>query len=204
MLKLAHFINKLRDRRSTRTVYNPYQCGDPRHNLRLYLEYLLDSNRAVIAVGEAPGYLGCRHTGIPFTCGATLENKGHHLLAAISPRVRMKRIVREDSASHVWAVLRRYRRLPILWNAFPFHPHRVASRKSNRTPNSMELREGAEYLNEMISLFEPKLLVAIGRKAEETLGRNFPRLRRLHVPHPARGGHRAFAAEMTTVLRRFG
>ncbi|MBA3485343.1 MAG: uracil-DNA glycosylase [Pirellulales bacterium] len=156
----------------------------------------------MIAVGEAPGYLGCRHTGIPFTCGATLAAKRHPLLAAISPAVRMKRIVREDSASHVWAVLRRYRRLPILWNAFPFHPHQVASRESNRTPNAIELREGAEYLNEMISLFEPKLLIAIGRKAEETLGRNFPRFRSLHVPHPARGGHCAFAAQMITILRR--
>jgi uracil-DNA glycosylase len=131
MSMLDKFLDKLGSRRSTSRVFNPYRYANPRHNLRLYLEYLLESNRAILAVGEAPGYLGCRHTGIPFTCGRTLVRGGHQLFDAIAPRVRMPEIIHETSATHVWAVLRRYRRLPVLWNAFPFHPHADAQRESN-------------------------------------------------------------------------
>ena len=43
-----------------------------RHNLTRYLSAMEQSRPTLLLVGEAPGYRGCRLTGIPFTSSHTL------------------------------------------------------------------------------------------------------------------------------------
>ena len=45
-----------------------------RHNLLLYLQQMLIFNPQILLVGEAPGYRGCRLTGVPFTSELILVN----------------------------------------------------------------------------------------------------------------------------------
>src|SRR5262245_32785430 len=51
-------------------AYNQYAPGDAnndirRHNLRLHFMQMAEREPSMLFVGEAPGYRGCRLTGIP-------------------------------------------------------------------------------------------------------------------------------------------
>jgi uracil-DNA glycosylase len=69
----------------------------------------------------------------------------------------------------VWTVLKDYDKLPIIWNAFPFHPHQPNDVKSNRTPIPQELNEGRLYLSMVIELFSKPQLIALGDKSFASL-----------------------------------
>ena len=72
MDKIDIFIEELAQVESNSILTNVYagsslQNEICRHNLSLYFHYMLKNNSHVILVGEAPGYRGCRLSGIPFT-----------------------------------------------------------------------------------------------------------------------------------------
>lgn len=66
------FINRLASVENLTDVFNQYsiEFSDNkvrRNNLRLYLNQISQLRPKVLLVGEAPGYHGCRFTGVPFT-----------------------------------------------------------------------------------------------------------------------------------------
>lgn len=171
-------------------------------NVKLYLKRMLKENPAYLIVGEAPGYKGCRHSGVPFTSERNLlqtdffrEQGGYRVRNPKKPES-------EASATIVWNFLcppdgGKRKPVPLIWNAFPFHPYDPAKvtkngTKSNRKPNAEELSFGKGILEALIKLygFGAKNVVAVGKTAEAVLEKIFPGEIIFEVPHPA-NGHKA-------------
>jgi uracil-DNA glycosylase len=172
--------------------------------------YLADRTGARIAlIGEAPGYNGCRFTGIPFTCEAQLVAWG-------DPRYRptsLRSNRREPSAIAVWQILfggpiSGRLRYPAeasastdalasdvaLWNAFPWHPHVPGRPMTNRRPTAVEIRAGSEALALFLQWLQPERVVAVGRVAERAL--TALGVAATYVRHPSHGGRPSFQLAM--------
>jgi uracil-DNA glycosylase len=97
----------------------------------------------------------------------------------------------EASATIVWATIAEIDPTPLLWNAFPFHPHQPDEPRSNRPPTSLELEIGQRFLVDLITMFDVGTVVAVGNRARDSLlslGIEHTRVR-----HPSRGGKRDFS-----------
>src|ERR1700686_914191 len=111
-----------------------------RGNLRRYLEELDATGPRLLLVGEAVSYRGGRLTGIPFVSetvmlgGVDLANGARALGADRGYRKAdlTTRMSTEASATMVWGTIRNIEPLPLLWNAFPFHPFLAGNPLSNR------------------------------------------------------------------------
>src|SRR5579871_6495906 len=100
---------------------------------------------AQVLIGEAPGYQGCRISGIPFTSERLI-------MAGLIPRVaeshaRLSSRARpwsEPSETIVWSALHELgiAHTTVLWNAFPWHPYRPDNPYSNRAPTRAECQLG--------------------------------------------------------------
>lgn len=155
-----------------RLITNPFRDRRRKDHLLQYLWHLERSGVDVMLVGEAPGYRGCALTGIPFTDEVQLKLPENFYALGGWKRSDGIGNTSERSASAVWPVLREYHIIPLMWNAFPFHPYKEGKKASNRTPTQSELREGLRYLDALRSIFAIKdsQIFALGKKAKEMLG----------------------------------
>ncbi|MFC1464880.1 MAG: uracil-DNA glycosylase [Candidatus Brachytrichaceae bacterium NZ_4S206] len=151
-------------------VFNPYadycpaleRPDAPRIRLANLARYLRERAYARIAlIGEAPGYRGCRFTGLPFTCEAQLRALGNTRYRTTSLRGDYD----ERSARDVWRAIGT-RGDVIFWNAFPWHPHQPGRPLSNRQPSAAELRAGCFALKLFLEWKRPERVIAVGRVAE--------------------------------------
>lgn len=155
----------------------------------------------IVGIGEAPGYQGCRRTGIAFTSERLL-------LGGSIPRIPSLQGVRltqrdrpysEPSATIVWKALYDLglAESTILWNACPWHPMGVTP-LSNRTPTTEELQLGLPYLKQLVSLYPNAKVVAVGKKAAASL-RMLGVDVYAEVRHPAMGGATEFRKGLTNL-----
>jgi uracil-DNA glycosylase len=193
---LEELLEALRTRRCSVTVFNQYADENRLNNLRLFLLYLLKGRPDVLLLGEAPGYRGCRITGIPFTSGAVIEKSKHRIFQELGEKIKLERVEAEATASVFWEFIGEDRHVPVLWNAFPFHPHLVNC-ETNRRPTRSELDEGKQYLYMVFRLFRPRRLVSLGRVGQAILGEAFPGQQIKYIRHPSHGGKNAFNRGMT-------
>jgi uracil-DNA glycosylase len=128
----------------------------------------------LLLVGEAPGYKGCRVSGVPFT-------SERQILAGAIPRVSAEgRMTKtglsqtEKTATMCWGVLKEFSigDCVVMWNAFPWHPHEPGNSYSNRkgkkfTPSERAL--GAVVLRAVLDLFPGVPVVPVGNEARDTL-----------------------------------
>ena len=209
MTKISAFINKISRIPSPPNANNIYSNKHSlnrirRNNLKIYLEKMSILKPITILVGEAPGYQGCRLSGIPFTSEYIILNGlpgceifGNRIGYAKS--VEFDRIKKEPSATIVWNTLINYHPLPLIWSAYPFHPHNPGNLNSNRKPRKDEMEIGLPILEEIINLFTIKELIAIGNAAAEQLSRlnlNFVKVR-----HPSHGGKPEFVKGINNILK---
>jgi uracil-DNA glycosylase len=202
---LGRFIDHLAAAAGSDRLANPYAGpeGRPRcDNLRLYLSRMAVRWPAVLLVGEAPGHRGCARTGVPFTSEPVLLSDpcpfGLFGAAAGFRPGSHGAPPGEGTATAVWAALARLDRLPLLWNALPFHPHRPGNAQTNRTPARAEVALGEPHLRELLDLFAIERVVAVGNQAASALaswGVDAERVR-----HPSHGGQRLFADQLRTLL----
>ena len=193
---IDQFITKLSNHKETQDFTNLYQGNSResyirRHNLKLYLNIMKEINPSILLLGEAPGYKGCRLTGIPFTSERVLYDKDFFKNQGFSFINNLNELESEISATIVWNELENYDVKPLIWNIFPFHPHEAGKIKTNRTPAKTELIIGKEFLKELLDIFNIKKIIALGRKPESQisdLGVDF-----VYIRHPANGGKKMFS-----------
>jgi len=195
-------LNKLHNRESSNCVFNQYTQPHILNNLRIFLEYLTNHSNAVMLIGEAPGYRGCRLTGIPLTSGDVIVNSSHRAFGTIGHKLLIPCVVKENTATILWEVLTYTQSLPILWNAFPFHPHMPNNPNTNRKPTKEELQEGKHYIQMMYKIFKPRKLIALGRIAELVLKEIFPNHNIIYIRHPSYGGKIPFVTGLTPHLQK--
>jgi uracil-DNA glycosylase len=149
-----------------------------------------------LLLGEAPGYKGCRITGVPFTSERVLTEVSFFKDQGYQCLHQPDQLESEISATIVWKELARYSDKPLIWNIFPFHPHASNDQRSNRPPNKQELEIGTHFLIALLAIFPVEKIIALGRKAEsqiKKLGYEYA-----YVRHPARGGKNKFMAGLRT------
>lgn len=174
-----------------------------RRNLQLYLEEMLGRRPRVLLLGEAPGYRGMTVTGVPFTHRGMLDGTEHPFgllgpgkgyVVPDAPPV----VAAEPTATVLWQVLAELDFLPLLWSAYPFHPHRPGLPLTNRTPTAAEIAAGQPFWQALEQLSGVQSVVAVGNVAERSIraaGRTAPKVR-----HPAHGGKARFRQGLQELL----
>lgn len=178
-----------------------------RANLRLYLEQMRAFRPRAILVGEAPSHRGARLTGIPFMSERLmLDGVPSAGMFGVSGGYRKALETEtpstEASATIIWSTIREVRPLPLLWNAFPFHPHHAGNPRSNRMPTSAELLAGEPFLEALIRIFDIPLVIAVGNHAERSLARLG--IAHTKVRHPSQGGKPKFVAQVRALFGAAG
>ena len=174
-----------------------------RRNLRLYLDEIDCIGPRTLLVGEAVSYRGGRLTGVAFVSEAVMlggvdslilgANRGYRK-ATLGPKLST-----EASATMVWETIRRIEPLPMLWNAFPFHPFRPGNPLSNRAPTPAELAIGGHFIEWLLRLFAFDTVIAIGNHASASL--THLGIEHEKVRHPSQGGKQKFVAGMARVAK---
>ena len=208
--QIDDFIAALSHARLPDDACNEYAPGSAeniirRHNLRLYLAAMSQRKPSTLLLLEAPGYRGCRLTGVPVT--------SRKILLEGIPRLDMfgkqagyrdvtdagfERVYGEQSATILWNALADLNALPLIWNACPFHPHRMDEPLSNRKPRAAELRLGAEFLRRLLSMWHFAQIIAVGNVASDLLRKEGNECAK--VRHPAQGGKNDFVAGLRALL----
>lgn len=187
-------------------VFNPYsdRCEiydlpDAANIRRQNLQAVLDARRAMhvdsIWFGRDLGYRGGRRTGLALTDEVYMFSTGARITKAHKvARATHGTPVAERTAAVIWSVIARLARPPMLWNAFPFHPHEPNAPLTNRAHTARERRETAWAIEALVERFGNPRLIAIGNDASKALSD----LGFEHVTarHPSYGGQREFVSAM--------
>jgi hypothetical protein len=228
-MDITTFMKHLHTYRAPR-VFNPWREYEPGldigpeapevryHNLQRYLELRLKASYLFIA--EGLGYQGGRFSGMAMTSERILL--GHH------PEVRPEEVLgvwkyqrtsnpdspllkgtqktmgfNEPTATVMWGSLHRHNLGTfdaVLWNIFPFHPHKEEGLLTNRTPDGNELNVGIVYAKQLLELLPHARVVAIGQKSAMTLQKSGVPCS--CVPHPSMGGANKFKAAIAELFGR--
>jgi len=201
MDSIAEFCFSLRKKRNSYTVFNPYRDVFMAANLETYLRAIKAQGKApLLLVGEAPGYLGCIHTGIPFSSASVLKVSTYPFIDQLRKGLVIKTSTSETTAEIVWRYLQSVDVVPLFWNAFPFHPHLARKFKTNRGPTKAEIVEGSNYLYQLAAIFKPLTIAGIGRAGQQCARLVFPDRDIAYIRHPSRGGKMAFIEGMNRLL----
>ncbi|HLV34807.1 MAG TPA: uracil-DNA glycosylase [Spirillospora sp.] len=208
---IDHFIHRLSCAETAPDACNQYAPGSPtnairRANLRRYLQAMVERRPDTLLVMEAPGYRGCRLTGVPVTSRRILlegvpdlELFGSERGFQDVPEPGFERVQGEQSATIVWGTLRQIGVVPLIWNTFPFHPHQPGQPLTNRRPRAPETALGTTFLRDLLDWFAPSRVIAVGNVAYATLESMAVMCER--VRHPAQGGKNDFVAGLTAHLQ---
>lgn len=202
------FVERVADAAAPPNSANMFDHADPanavrRRNLIRYLEQLAERGASTLLVGEAPGYRGMRITGVPFTNTAILARgiPEFDLLGTANGYALpdpLPEVAAEPTATVMWTTLVELDVVPVLWSAFPLHPHRPGAPLTNRKPTASETAAWSWSWQELERIFGIEAVVAVGNVAAEALsraGRSVPRVR-----HPAHGGRAEFARGLRHLL----
>jgi hypothetical protein len=175
-----------------------------RANLVRYLTLLGDQRPTTLLLSEAPGYRGTTVTGIPFMSAreatakpglVTGDAAGDGFLVPADAPIRW-----EASSAAVWNVLGEIDApLPVLWATYPHHPFVAGDPLTNRAPRRPEVAAGIPVALALAALFGIERIVAVGRVAQRALLDNG--VEAAAVRHPAQGGARIFAEQVTALSR---
>lgn len=191
----------------TPDCYNPYHGEDVyselrRHNLSEYLTRMQALQPHLLLLFEAPGYRGCRLTGVPVTSRRMLLS-GTGVFAGDYhdvPEPGFEHYQSEQTSTILWQTLADLQITPLLWNTLPFHPHQIGNSHSNRTPNRGETRGEMKYISQIWDIYPTKQRVAVGKVAArifDEMGLNYTLIR-----HPAQGGKADFVRGLTALVNR--
>jgi len=164
-----------------------------------------------LLVGEAPGYQGCAVTGVPFTSERQICSGEIPRIEATARLTTRRLPYSEPSATIMWGILKELEiaERTVMWNAFPWHPHKLDAPMTNRTPTNWECAHYGKpiltgILNACLTVNPECKIIAVGRYAEAYVaaatvtsiqgGGLAARIER--VRHPSMGGAQEFRAQM--------
>jgi len=206
-------------------VFNPWFCRDvendidsdsPAIRLMQLKQYLSErKNAKYLLVGEALGYQGGHFTGIAMTSERILLGKMEHksitpghVFSGIEPRRTSMPSVKKDGFTEPTATIVWERLITsgfdmrdfILWNAFPWHPHKPEKGiLSNRTPSDNEFEKGKPVMLELLKSVNVTKIIAVGEKSRIQLGEMG--IDASMVRHPANGGAPKFREQIIQVIK---
>jgi hypothetical protein len=194
------FITEL-SRINLPACFNPYRdtcSAEDRHgapaircaNLRLFLTAAIASETKSLWIGRDLGYRGGRRTGIPLTDEVRLPLLGARVGISGFQKATRTDPVAETTAATVWSSISGLREVPVLWNAFPYHPHRENVPASNRPHRPEELAATQHLLLHLLAMLQPLRIIALGADAHEVLSRLGHSA--IRVRHPSFGGQPDF------------
>lgn len=227
-MTINNFIEKLQNYHG-HMVFNPWSEFDTScdigklapiirsENLRRYFE--LRPNSKYLFIAEALGYQGGHFSGIAITSERILL--GQHpdvdpksvlgewnyqrtsdINSPLLNKMQKLKGFNEPTDTVVWNAIAAHGLAAfecILWNIFPFHPHKDGELLTNRTPNSQELDIGVEYAKDLLKLFPGMKIIAIGANAAKTLKRYGFECE--EVRHPSMGGANKFRSQVNEILK---
>lgn len=206
------FIERLARAETAPDVYNQFGAGDNpynavrRANLERFLNDVYARQPKFALIGEAPGYKGMRLTGVPLMSRRMLVN-GIPALEMFGsargyqdvPEPGFERTQSEQSGTIAWGMLAELGILPMIWAAFPFHPHEAGKPLTNRAPRRPEVKLGAPFLLELLDIFQPQKVIAFGNVGYSSLTElGIPSVK---IRHPAQGGKNDFVAGLRREAR---
>jgi hypothetical protein len=200
------FIDNLASQKKLYNATNLYHSNKNesivrRYNLRQYLYTMKKRSPSIMLIGEAPGYKGCRLTGIPFSSEYILKENPFFKANNYKLIEKNRTLRKESSATIVWRELEKYNHIPLIWNIFPFHPYKPGRpNDSNRTPIVSELELGRKFLLELIDIYYIKTFAAIGRKAQSQL--DALGIPNDYIRHPANRGQEQFIKNLQNVMEK--
>lgn len=183
------------------SVFNPWRdrcsihdrrdaAARRRANLEGVIAAALDARVETIWIARDLGYRGGRRTGVPLTDEVHLTHAAALMGGIALERATEGPAIAERTAAIVWQVLSRIGQPVMLWNVFPFHPHEADDPMSNRCHTRAEREATWPLLQALVSMLQPKRIVAIGRDAHLALdGLGIPTTA---IRHPSYGGQREF------------
>ena len=156
--------------------------------------HLMAPSPRLLIIGEAPGYAGCRYSGLAFSSERLLMEKAIPRMTGVDgERITDRRLPwSEPSATIVWKALYEHGLAEgvVMFNAIPWHPEGEKGIHSNRTPTETERTDGLKYLGMLLALFPGVPVAAVGNIASRTLGEMSVEHSKLR--HPANGGATLF------------
>ncbi len=200
---LNKFYTLLAKRPSSPTVFNPWSQTKKLDYLKSYIKQIVPHEDIFFCVGEAPGYKGCAITGLPFTSTHQIIHSPHSIFSNLKNKMKKEQLCKENTAKIFWDNIPIEGPFPLIWNAFPFHPHNKGDLSSNRKPNQKECNEGIVYLQMLVNHFHIQRVYAIGRVAEELLLKHYSKddkVEVIYIRHPSHGGKQKFVEGIQKVF----
>lgn len=185
-------------------VFNPYSDRCEVHDLddapRIRRENLIGVLKMwqlakvdSIWFGRDLGYRGGRRTGLALTDEIAMGSYSQSGAGRVERATRGLPVA-ERTAAVIWSVINRLKKPPVLWNAFPLHPHEPGAPFTNRAHSARERVATAWAIEALIARFNKPRLIAIGNDASKALSD----LGFEHelVRHPSYGGQKEFISRM--------
>lgn len=207
--KVNSFIKKLAQTRTGSDLFNPYNeltkpiddrtaPGVRQQNLRLYLNAHEKLKSKVMCIYYSPSYDESKRSGVPLT---NISNFGevNHFLGIEHPfekatKSRNKPKV-SSMASILWNLAERNNAKLLFWPVVPFYPHKKGGLKKVRNFTHKELLDYRNLLSDVVTIFEPKTILSIGKDTDEAL--SFLKVNHYKMPHPRRS-----IAKFETALKK--
>jgi len=199
---------------STNIVFNQYCNINEQVDLsnaatirRMNLKnYMTEATRtaSILVVGEAAGPWGCRFSGVPFTGERQLLDPSFPIHGERSSKTNLDHPTKVTppfismSAKIFWGVMLPYYGRFLLWDAFPFHPHKPQDFLTVRNPTKSEVSQFGEVLRLIKAYIKPINIVAVGKKAFEEL--DYLGEPSIYVRHPSQGGKAEFTSGMKNIF----
>lgn len=163
-------------------------------NLVEYITGLVEPIK-VVFVGVAPGFRGCRFSGVPFLSEKILLGKKFRHFIGIGDYCQSSKGAKygENSATKVWTSLSAVFTKDELkhfffWNIVPYHP--AGEVDINRDPLGNEIEKYCGITYEIINILKPAVIACFGelptKKLNGEFKHNYPIIA---IPHPSRASY---------------
>lgn len=176
-----------------------------RNNLLSYIAGFVTVPR-ILVLGEAPGYDGCRFSGVPFTSEYELLNHDFWKNRPILQSSVRAGGHTERSARVVWELMGPVMERVFMWNVVPHHPWKRSVRPrrkfNNRTPTLPERERFTSVLAQLVELLQPLCVLPFGKHALNATREILPQVLTIALQHPSprHGGEAIFRKQMPDVI----